>query len=172
MPYKDPEVAKRKNRERYEKNKEQILAATRAYYEKNKEKCEAKKREWQKENLEKVRAYGAKWRAQNPEKHLARNKNYKDRLRDECFAAYGGSCFCCGEARKEFLAMDHVEGGGNKHRKTEKLRGGGTTHLWLKRRGYPKTFRLSCHNCNMARGFFGYCPHERERIGARDSSMP
>jgi hypothetical protein len=163
MPYKDPEVARQKAKERYEKKREEILAKTAQYYEEHKDVQSKKRREWQERNPEKVRAYAKKWRLGNREKHLKNNKDYKDRLRDECFEAYGGKCFCCGVTEKEFLAMDHVFGGGNKHRKEEKIRGGGTIHLYLKRRGYPATFRLSCHNCNMARGFFGICPHELER---------
>jgi radical SAM protein with 4Fe4S-binding SPASM domain len=32
----------------------------------------------------------------------------------------------------------------------------------LKNNNYPKDlFRLLCHNCNMARGCYGYCPHEK-----------
>lgn len=32
---------------------------------------------------------------------------------------------------------------------------------WCRRNGYPKGFRVLCHNCNMAIGFYGYCPHSR-----------
>lgn len=30
--------------------------------------------------------------------------------------------------------------------------------------GFPPTYRLLCHNCNMARGLYGTCPHEAERL--------
>src|SRR5688572_6031846 len=34
------------------------------------------------------------------------------------FNQYGGAvCKCCGETRTEFLSIDHVQGGGGKHRK-------------------------------------------------------
>ena len=26
-----------------------------------------------------------------------------------------------------------------------------------------KIFQVLCHNCNMSKGFYGYCPHEKER---------
>jgi hypothetical protein len=35
--------------------------------------------------------------------------------------------------------------------------------FWLKRNGYPKGFRVLCHNCNSARGLYGYCPHKRRK---------
>lgn len=80
--------------------------------------------------------------------------------------AYGGKCACCGEARIPFLAIDHINGGGNKHRKAIKL--GGNVALWLARNRMPPGYRILCHNCNLARGFYGFCPHETER--AQDES--
>jgi hypothetical protein len=35
-------------------------------------------------------------------------------------------------------------------------------YLWLKRNNYPTGFRVLCHNCNLAIGFYGYCPHHRQ----------
>ena len=29
----------------------------------------------------------------------------------------------------------------------------------LRARGFPLGYRVLCHNCNLARGFYGYCPH-------------
>ena len=76
-------------------------------------------------------------------------------------AAYGHRCACCGEAEAEFLAVDHVNGRGNKHLKELNVTGRGF-YLWLKRQGFPRDgFRLLCHNCNSARAHYGYCPHER-----------
>lgn len=74
-------------------------------------------------------------------------------------AAYGGSCECCGETEPKFLALDHIHGGGNKHRK---LIGTGATkmELYLRKLGWPKDqYRVLCHNCNSAEGFYGECPH-------------
>lgn len=75
-------------------------------------------------------------------------------------SAYGGHCACCGEEEREFLALDHVNGGGHQERKTL----GPTkyyTAIFNASHPDPK-FRILCHNCNMARGFYGYCPHERK----------
>lgn len=77
---------------------------------------------------------------------------------------YGGKCACCGESRREFLALDHIGGGGNKHRKSLKTNGGGTFYAYLHARGYPHGYRVLCHNCNQARGSYGYCPHEIVKI--------
>jgi len=80
-------------------------------------------------------------------------------LRAEVLAAYGGKCACCGEAHPEFLGIDHMNGGGNRER--GKSGGSNVFYVALKKAGFPKDrYRLLCHNCNLARGFYGYCPHK------------
>ncbi len=84
-------------------------------------------------------------------------------MRTRCIQAYGGSCACCGEDRYEFLALDHVNGGGNAHRRALKHQAHGRNfYLWLIRNEFPSDppMRVLCHNCNMAIGLYGYCPHE------------
>lgn len=90
------------------------------------------------------------------EKRKAICKNYKLKLRQDLLDAYGHKCACCGETTDEFLELDHINGGGNKHRKLE------TKDLYslLKKQGYPKDkYRLLCANCNHSLGMKGYCPH-------------
>jgi hypothetical protein len=77
---------------------------------------------------------------------------------------YGNKCSCCGETRWEFLCVDHINGGGRKHR--ESLGGGGARlYDWLIRHKFPKEFRLLCSNCNEALGHYGYCPHHPRKRG-------
>ena len=83
-------------------------------------------------------------------------------LKQEVFAAYGGSvCVCCGEDHMEFLTIDHIGGDGAEHR--EKINGhrrnGANLYRWLRRENFPPGFRVLCMNCNFALGHFGYCPH-------------
>lgn len=68
-------------------------------------------------------------------------------------------CACCGEKEIKFLAIDHIEGGGNKHRKSVKSGSGSNFYRWLLRNDFPKGFQVLCHNCNLAKGFYGECPH-------------
>ena len=70
---------------------------------------------------------------------------------------YGGKCDCCGETNVEFLCFDHINGGGNKHRKEENIR---NLAKWLKRNNYPNRFRILCCNCNFSLGAHEYCPHQ------------
>ena len=86
-------------------------------------------------------------------------RKYTVKLRQEILEAYGGRCACCGETPPEFLALDHINGRGKKDTPLLKARGL-QLYLMLKRLGFPKEeFRLLCHNCNNALGFYGYCPH-------------
>lgn len=83
----------------------------------------------------------------------------RQRLRIEILSHYGGKtplCSCCGESHIEFLSVDHINGGGAKHKR---LLGGGL-YDWLKKNNYPSGYRILCHNCNQSLGAYGYCPHK------------
>lgn len=86
-------------------------------------------------------------------------KKSNAKIRQEMIDAYGGKCACCGETEPKFMTVDHIGGGGQKHR-NEIGEGGSTIAKFLKRNNYPTDkFRLLCFNCNCAIGFFGACPH-------------
>lgn len=92
---------------------------------------------------------------------LCRSKEAKEKrliLRKLVLKYYGNKCECCGEDKFEFLALDHINGGGGKHRKEI----GGDITLWLIRHNFPEGFRILCHNCNQALGCYGYCPHNTQ----------
>lgn len=68
---------------------------------------------------------------------------------------YGGKCNCCGLQTIEFLCFDHVQGGGNKHRKSMTTRAIGE---FLKKNDYPDSFQLLCYNCNAVKESCEVCP--------------
>lgn len=72
----------------------------------------------------------------------------------------GVRCRCCGESIYEFLAFDHIHGGGNKDR-GGRLRSTAYTQirLWLYEPDIEQKIQVLCHNCNMAKGRVGICPH-------------
>ena len=78
-------------------------------------------------------------------------------LRQEVLDAYGRFCVCCGEDTEVFLVIDHVDGGGNAHRREIGSHG---LYYWLKRSGWPTGFQTLCHNCNHAKHVLGVCPHQ------------
>lgn len=90
-------------------------------------------------------------------------QRYRHELRKQVLVGYGHKCKCCGESRWQFLAVDHVDGGaGSKQKRYAKGETGQALHLKILRENFPDRYRLLCHNCNQARGYYGRCPHEDE----------
>lgn len=87
----------------------------------------------------------------------------KRALRRKVVAHYGGKCACCGDVTYEFMAIDHIYGGGLEHKRKFAISGG--THLvhWLSGNNFPMGFRILCHNCNIAIKDGRPCPHETQR---------
>lgn len=80
-----------------------------------------------------------------------------------CLFRYGNGdprCSCCRLANYEYLTIDHIEGGGRKHKRELGIHGHGF-YVWLIRNGLPDGYRILCFNCNYAHGAFGSCPHVR-----------
>jgi hypothetical protein len=86
----------------------------------------------------------------------------KARAKEKCLDHYGHCCACpgCTVTIPEFLSVEHLKGGGIKHRKENKI---GNMWLWLVRHKFPAGFAVWCFNCNLAKGFFGVCPHTKEK---------
>ena len=103
-----------------------------------------------------------KYREKQSEEIKERHRIRRERIKDETFKAYGGwKCTCCGNDRKECLSLDHVEGGGGRHRRS--IGNGHTFYQWLRKNGYPKGYRILCMSCNFAKRYKKECPHEREQ---------
>ena len=111
---------------------------------------------------EKRREKQQRYAANHPDYYPTRNKRQVREMRTEAFTHYGNACQCCGESTYEFLCIDHVNGGGNKERKLVNRAGYGFL-LHLKQQGWPDGYQTLCHNCNLAKGFYGACPHQTER---------
>jgi hypothetical protein len=106
-----------------------------------------------------IRHYSAEHRAELNRKQNERNKG----IRLATITAYGGECACCGERILEFLAIDHINGGGNQQKRDTGMHGGSNIYRFLRRNGWPDGYRVLCHNCNMSKGIYGYCPHEKAK---------
>lgn len=90
--------------------------------------------------------------------------NAKNRfLRAQIYITLGGICKCCGEGDYRFLAIDHINGGGNE----EKRKNGNSTTL-LKHiiaQGIPQDkYQLLCHSCNQAKHDKKECPHKKFNV--------
>lgn len=115
---------------------------------------------------ERKRAVYRAWRKKNEARLGALNQHnyvqYRDALKNDWLAAYGGKCSCCGETIPEFLTVEHLKGDGKVHRKAA---GTGLRMLVdMRRNGWPQDrFTILCYNCNCAKGHSKTrtCPHER-----------
>jgi hypothetical protein len=94
------------------------------------------------------------WQTKCKRKKANRKDQYKRRRGH--IKSYGSCCERCGETRWEFLAVDHVSGGGTLER-SQHGKGDGLLRA-RKRQGYPSGYRILCHNCNFSLGKYGYCP--------------
>ena len=114
------------------------------------------------ENLTKV----SRDRRANPELKASDSARTKERyveLRSRVLAHYSEGkmcCACCGISTYKFLSLDHVDGGGNRHRKNVAKHSGFEYLYWFVNNGFPTGFQVLCHNCNSAKGFHGTCPHK------------
>jgi len=134
-------------------HRESVRNYSRKYRKTHLEKVLTKERERHRLNKEKENSYSREYsRKHSEEKRLERIT-----LRKEVLEHYGGKCACCGETKYEFLSIDHINGGGSKHRKEIN----GMICPWLKNNNFPDGFQVLCYNCNQAKGIYGYCPHQK-----------
>jgi predicted transposase YbfD/YdcC len=75
-----------------------------------------------------------------------KDKKRRDNHRVEVLEHYGGKCVCCGETEPYFLAVDHISGDGNSHRRKINKWGSGF-FKWLIDNQFPDGFQVLCHNC-------------------------
>ena len=142
---------------------------------------------WRKRNPSKTTEYVSKWRRENPELYREKRKRYdktyrlkggyrsnkegvkkyREKLRRLVLLGCSGGktikCVCCEENNIEFMTIDHVNGGGTKHRK--EFNGDNSKfYRWIIKNNFPETLRVLCMNCNWAFGQKGYCPHKGRPI--------
>ena len=118
-------------------------------------------REYARRNKVKIYEFQKEWRKREVVKTRKANEYIK--LRQSIIDAYGGECVCCKETEIKFLAIDHIHNDGAEERRTKKLTGK-NMYKYLQKNNYPKDrYQLLCHNCNMAKGFYGICPHQESK---------
>ena len=86
---------------------------------------------------------------------------YRQALKQRALLAYGGKCACCLASDIEFLTIDHIKGGGQQHRRMIHCKPGDQFYRWLYEHKYFAGYQVLCFNCNSAKGFYGYCPHNK-----------
>lgn len=139
---------------KYERSYQERFEYMRAYNKKNAKHLTERKRKYYLENKEYFNKKAKEHYQRNRERLLRKGK--EERL--EVVMAYGGKCVCCNETEIKFLALDHKNNDGTKHRKEVGL-WGGKMYRWAKKNNYPDILQILCHNCNLAKAFYGKCPH-------------
>lgn len=180
MPYKDKEIARIKSREyekkdrisnpdkyrirarkKYLKHREKRLAYAKAYREKYPERIKEANRKSKSINRDYYLERRKELRKQKPKEFFLK-ENLKAKLRRiknrrDVINHYGGKCSCCGENEFAFLTVEHVNGGGTKHRK---IVGAAGMIGYIKRNNYPSEFDILCYNCNCSKSITKICPHK------------
>ena len=110
------------------------------------------------------------WDLAHPERAKEGRLKERQRLRQQTVDAYGGGCACCGETTIQFLQIDHIDGGGGKHRRALGRTGGQHFYRWLRQQGFPTGYRVLCANCHQAISLWKVCPHTAQSTTA--SNMP
>lgn len=107
-----------------------------------------------------MRKFGIERRSMREASALRENRRTarKTVTQADIIAAYGGRCECCGETETRFLSLDHVNGGGTKHRAM--LGGGRKLRQFLKAEGWPSGYRILCMNCQFGTRYGQTCPHQ------------
>jgi len=124
---------------------------------------QAHKAAWNAAHDDEERARKREHHDANREQHIARCRALRLSNKIETLQHYGNCCACCGEAEIAFLTIDHVNGGGDAHRRqiSGSRRGGDSMYRWLRSNGWPQDdYQILCFNCNQGRHVNGgICPH-------------
>ncbi len=125
------------------------------YCDKNKKdgfrsECKKCHRNYYKNNRSRYRQYYI----DHADRHNKNVKKCRGGIKLKVINHYGGKCTCCGEAELIFLTIDHINGGGRRHRKEK---GGLHFYIWLIHNNSPRGFQVLCWNCN----YLKYIKHLR-----------
>lgn len=145
------EEIKQKASQRYKENPEKVIAKVKARYIEKHEEIRAKARTRWWENRDKYIAKNKEFREKNKDALSKKQNEYYNSLRLNAINHYSnGTMICkfCGNNVVHQLCLDHIDGGGTKHRKLNHGVRGRSVFSWVKQNGYPPIFQILCYNCN------------------------
>ena len=117
----------------------------------------ARSREYRRDNPAKTALWNKnsypskrKYYQEHREQRLQKIRDYEANLKYDVLSHYCKQslrCARCGITDIDVLCIDHINGGGSKHRRS--IGGlGGTLYHWLKKNNYPEGYQVLCFNCN------------------------
>lgn len=118
-------------------------------YQKHKERYTIYKHQYYLEHKEQFKEWGRAWLATHREQAVAAAKAHRYEVKVEVLTHYGGGkleCVQCGFNGVRALSIDHINGGGNQH-KRELGYNNQQFYRWLRREGFPTGFQTLCMNC-------------------------
>lgn len=104
-------------------------------------------------NSDKHKTYTKGWQKRNPQRTKEIGQKVLKKMRLNVLLHYSKDsnkvvCNDCGETIIEFLALDHIDNTGGKHRKLITNSAGSNMYKWIIKNNYPLIFQVLCHNCN------------------------
>jgi len=157
MSYRNIQKRKEYYRRYYQENKDYYAE----YYQTHKKKIIKYSIEWAKKHKKRRKKYRRLWVLKNRKKVNEINRRCGQKLRKKVLFHYGNKCQCCGETQVEFLAIDHINNDGHIQRKNRQ--GSKNFYRWVVKNNFPKDLQVLCHNCNIAKALYGYCPHKNKK---------
>jgi len=113
-------------------------------------------------HLDSIHAKSKSYRDKNKDYINNKNNEARSKLKPQVINHYSNGlnkCSCCGEKHIEFLSIDHIDGGGNIHRKSIH-KSGVDFYRWLIQNKYPNGYQVLCMNCQFGTIRGKICPHQ------------
>ena len=158
------ESTKRYNKEYRLKHKDQLNEYSRQYLNSHRDENKDRCRKWYLNNKQSAAQKNKLYRVLNKDKikqylnenssrilFFQRQRNHKKKKMVMFHYSNGNMCCAnCGDDIYEKLTIDHIDGGGIKHRKITGL--GSGLYRWLVKNNYPEGFQVLCIECNWLKG--------------------
>lgn len=134
-------------------HKVELNERSRIYYSEHKERAKELMRESYLRRRTQILATAKEYRLEHRSELLTKQRSRSRRLRIErkiqVLRHYSPNVCCikCGFSDIRALSIDHVNGGGTKHRKILGLQAGYIFYKWLIDSGFPDGYQVLCMNC-------------------------
>jgi len=124
------------------------------YRSNHKEQIKEYKQKYCLTHRKQTRKYMSEWRKLHRKEINDYNRQRRLKRKIEAFKHYSPKLVCskCGFPDIRALSIDHVNGGGTKHRETDKVVGS-DIYSWLRWHNYPEGFQVLCMNCQWIKKF-------------------
>jgi len=113
-------------------------------------------REYRQKHRVHIRELHRKWMAAHKDINQANGAQWRGKLKLETLSHYGNgkmACTVCNETHPSCLTIDHINGGGNQHRRELNGIDGIAFYSWLRKGGFPEGYQTLCMNCQFKKAY-------------------